>query len=57
MEIKCPKCNSEKVFKRNAVPRIETHRIIIVKGVFREVRISEPKFYICYQCWNKFNIK
>ena len=57
MEIKCPKCNSENVFKRNAVPRIETHRIIIVKGMFREVCVSEPKIYVCYECVNKFNIK
>ena len=57
MEIKCPKCNSENVFKRNAVPRIETHRIIIVKGMFREACVSEPKIYVCYECGNKFNIK
>lgn len=57
MEIKCPKCNSEKIFKRNAVSRIETHRKVVVNGVFREVLVSEPKFYICYECGNKFNIK
>lgn len=57
MEIKCPKCNSGKVFKRTAVPRTETHRTIFVNGVSREVFIGEPKFYVCYECGNKFDIK
>lgn len=57
MKIECPKCSSDKIMKRNVVPRIETHGTRVVDGKVMEVRLYEPLFYVCYNCWNKFNIK
>lgn len=37
MEINCPKCDSNKIFKRIAVPRVKTHRTRFVNGISREV--------------------
>lgn len=53
----CPKCKHDTILKRLAVPRSETHVKRVVKGVFREVRVSEPKFYTCTKCFHKFNVE
>lgn len=57
MEVECPRCKSNKTFKRKSVPRIETHTRKFIKGKECEVQIAEPKFYLCIECWYKFNIK
>lgn len=57
MIIRCPKCNNQDIFKRSAVPRIETHTTKVLNGNVCSVRISEPKFYVCCKCGHKFNIK
>lgn len=57
MELKCPKCESNKIMRRKSVPRIETHGTRIVNGQIRDVKLFEPLFYVCYNCWHKFNIK
>lgn len=57
MELKCPKCESNKIMKRLSVPQIETHRTRVVNGQLRKVQLYEPLFYVCYECWHKFNIK
>lgn len=55
--MRCPKCNSNTIFMRNAVPRFETHVTRVVKGKIREVYTREPRFYICCQCGCRFNVK
>lgn len=57
MNLKCPKCDSTKIMKRKAVPRSETHTTRFVGSIGQSIQIAEPQFYICYNCWNKFNIK
>lgn len=57
MNIECPKCNSTKILKRKSVPRIETHTTRFINGKPYEIQLTEPKFYVCYKCWHKFNIK
>lgn len=57
LKIECPKCGSDKIMKRNAVSRVETHSTRVIDGRVMEVRTSEPLFYVCYNCWHKFNIK
>lgn len=57
MKVECPKCNSHKTMKRNAVPRVETHRTRIIEGKIMKVKLFEPLFYVCCNCWHKFNIK
>lgn len=57
MEVECPRCKSNKIFKRKGVPRIETHMTKFVNGEECEVQVAEPKFYSCIECLCKFNIK
>lgn len=57
MKIECPKCGSNKILKRKAVSRIETHGTRVIDGKIVEVPLYEPLFYVCYSCWHQFNIK
>lgn len=57
MNLRCPKCRDEKIFKRGAVPPFETNRSRVMRGGVREVVVCEPKFYICCKCGYKFNVK
>lgn len=57
MNIVCPKCGDDKIFKRTTVSSYETHSRTSIRGRICEVKTKEPKFYTCYKCWYKFNIK
>lgn len=57
MNTECPKCNSTKILKRKSVSKIETHRTRYVNGIGIQIKVVEPKFYVCCHCWHKFNIQ
>ena len=57
MNTECPKCNSIKILKRKSVSKIETHKTRYVNGIGIQIKVVEPKFYVCCHCWHKFNIQ